>query len=158
MSNSSIGSGYPGAPHTSDTPHLLDTLVGAWSMEIAHLLAPSGIIRGQATFEWLGNRSFLIHRWEIEHTDFPDGIAVIGRGDSGKDWSMHFFDSRGVHRVSATSFRDDQWAIWRRSPGFSQRFTGVFSPVGQTITGRWEKSPEGITWEHDFDVTYCKVV
>ncbi len=75
-------------------------------MEIVHPLAPSGIIRERATFEWLGNRSFLIHRWEVEHPDFPDGISVIGRDDSGKAWFMHHFDSRGVHRACATSFRD----------------------------------------------------
>lgn len=125
-------------------------------MEIVHPLAPSGIIRGRATFEWLGNRSFLIHRWEVEHPDFPDGIAVIGRDDSGEAWVMHYFDSRGVHRVYATSFRDDQWAIWRVSPGFSQRFTGVLSADGQTISGRWEKSEDGVAWEHDFDTMYRK--
>jgi hypothetical protein len=31
------------------------------------------------------------------------------------------------------------------------------SKNGQTITARWEKSFDGSTWEHDFDVTYTKL-
>jgi hypothetical protein len=27
---------------------------------------------------------------------------------------------------------------------------------GETIVGRWEKAPDGQTWESDFDLTYRK--
>jgi hypothetical protein len=40
---------------------------------------------------------------------------------------------------------------------FWQRFTGELSPDGSTITGRWETSQDGSTWEHDFDLIYRKV-
>jgi hypothetical protein len=40
---------------------------------------------------------------------------------------------------------------------FWQRFTGEFSADGGTISGRWETSQGGSTWEHDFDLTYRKV-
>jgi hypothetical protein len=40
---------------------------------------------------------------------------------------------------------------------FWQRFTGEFSADGRTITGRWETSQDGSTWEQDFDLTYRKV-
>ena len=154
MPNGSTEAGFPGELRPNDAAHLLDALVGNWTIEIVHPLAHGGTIRGKANFEWLGNRSFLIHRWEVEHPDFPDGLAVIGRGDSGREWAMHLFDSRGVHRVYATTFRDGQWAIWRDWPGFSQRFAGVLSEGGQLISGRWEKSEGGATWEHDFDMSY----
>jgi len=49
------------------------------------------------------------------------------------------------------------WKLWRNSPGFSQRFEGHFSADRNTITARWEKSFDGSTWEHDFDLMYSKV-
>ena len=33
----------------------------------------------------------------------------------------------------------------------------AFSADGGTISGRWETSQDGSTWEHDFDLTYRKV-
>jgi hypothetical protein len=38
-----------------------------------------------------------------------------------------------------------------------QRFTGEFSGDGRTISGRWETSQDGSTWEHDFDLIYRRV-
>jgi hypothetical protein len=26
-----------------------------------------------------------------------------------------------------------------------------------SLTGAWEKSPDGARWEHDFDLTYTKI-
>jgi hypothetical protein len=46
--------------------------------------------------------------------------------------------------------------MWREAPGFSQRFSGAFGDNGQTITGRWERSSDGVHWEHDFDLMYKK--
>jgi hypothetical protein len=33
----------------------------------------------------------------------------------------------------------------------------TISDEGNTIAGRWEKAPDGLTWETDFDLTYRKV-
>jgi hypothetical protein len=38
----------------------------------------------------------------------------------------------------------------------AQRFSATISDDGNTISGRWEKSPDGRTWETDFDLTYRK--
>jgi hypothetical protein len=38
-----------------------------------------------------------------------------------------------------------------------QRFTGEFTADGGAISGRWETSQDGSTWEHDFDLTYREV-
>jgi len=58
--------------------------------------------------------------------------------------------------------RTGAWKLWRESEDFSpldfsQRFTGTFSDDGTTISGRWENSGDGSTWEHDFKLTYTKV-
>jgi hypothetical protein len=60
------------------------------------------------------------------------------------------------------TFRDGVWTLLRDSPDFSplefwQRFTGEFSADARTISGRWETSKDGSTWEHDFDLTYRKL-
>jgi hypothetical protein len=59
------------------------------------------------------------------------------------------------------SFSDGEWKLWRESADFSpldfsQRFTGTFSEDHQTIAGRWERSVDGSSWEHDFNLVYAK--
>ena len=50
------------------------------------------------------------------------------------------------------------WKLWRSapSPDFSQRFTGTFDPAGDTISGAWETSSDGVEWEYDFELTYIR--
>jgi hypothetical protein len=55
------------------------------------------------------------------------------------------------------TLRDNVWTLWRESPGFWQRFRGVISDDGNTITGAWEFSPDGQEWQHDFRVIYTKL-
>lgn len=134
----------------------LDTLVGEWEMEVEIPLDPPVVMRGgRVSFEWLSGGPFLVQKWEVEHPDAPDGIAIIVPEGSGGAYRQHYFDSRGVARVYEMSLRDGVWKLWRESPGFSQRFMGTFGG-DTTITGFWEKSGDGSTWEHDFDLTYVK--
>ncbi len=135
----------------------LDAFVGEWAME-----ASLGESVGRNVFEWLPGGRFLIQRWEVPHPDAPDGIAVIRFAPESETYSQHYFDSRGVARVYAMSFRDGVWELIRDSPDLSpldflQRFKGTFSDDGSTIRGRWESSWDGSSWEHDFDLTYTKV-
>ena len=112
---------------------------------------------GRVTFEWLSGEAFIVQRWEVDYEYAPDGIAVIGPDESGTKLCQHYFDTRGVTRVYGMSLADGVWKLWRDSPGFSQRFSGTFSEDGRTIEGAWEKSVDGSTWEHDFDLVYTRV-
>ena len=67
---------------------------------------------------------------------------------------MHYFDYRGVYRLFAVSLDEDQWQFWRDAPGFSQRFTGILSDDGNTITGQGQLSRDGSGWEDDLAITY----
>ncbi len=67
---------------------------------------------------------------------------------------MHYFDSRGVHRIYAASFAGGVWRLERDAPGFSQRFAGTFAPDGRAIDGQWELSRDGTTWDDDLRITY----
>ena len=65
--------------------------------------------------------------------------------------------SRGVYRLCAVSLEEDQWRFWRDAPGFSQRFTGILSDDGNTITGQGQLSRDGSSWEDDLAITYRRI-
>jgi hypothetical protein len=135
----------------------LDALVGEWSLAAGPPDGPPWPGAARAGFEWLDGRTFLIQRWTIEMPEAPDGIAIIGSGDEPDSFRQYYFDSRGVRRIYEMTLRDGVWKLWREAPNpFPQRFTGTFSPDGNTITGRWEKR-EDSDWETDFDLTYRRV-
>src|SRR5438034_6032520 len=132
----------------------LDVLVGEWSAEISNVSSlsdPLVVVRGRDRFKWLEEGAFLLMYSDVEQSDFPKAVGVIGRDDSAETYSVLYFDSRGVSRIYEMSLEGRIWKMWRESPGFSQRFTGTFSGNGNTITARWEKSSDGSSWEHDFD-------
>jgi hypothetical protein len=139
---------------TTPNPQLepFDALVGEWTIEAAHRLLPGVVVRGSTVFEWLEGDQFLIQRSRMEHPDFPDAIAIIGV--LGDGLAMHTYDSRGLYRVSATSFDDGVWRIWRDAPEFSARFEGTFADGGDTIQGLFQISHDDATWEDDMEITY----
>lgn len=132
-----------------------DTLVGEWTTEATHPAFRDTVVHGHAAFEWLEGRQFLINRARNEHPDFPDSISIIGPADEGI--AMHYFDSRGVHRIYMTSFDEGVLRLSRDAPGFSQRFTGEFAEDGDTITGLWKLSEDDATWNDDLAITYRRV-
>jgi hypothetical protein len=140
----------------------LDALVpfvGEWRMTSGPVSDPADAPRALTTFEWLRGRRFLVQRWEVDHPEAPDGIAIIGVGDAKAAYRQHYFDSRGVARVYDMTFAGRVWTLQRHAaaPDFSQRFTGTFSADAGTITGRWQRSGDGIGWAHDFELTYTRV-
>jgi hypothetical protein len=138
----------------------LDAFVGEWTVEVP--FAPG--VNGHAVFEWVLGGQFLMERSEVPDVpEAPDGISIIGVDRDGSAYTQHYFDSRGVVRLYAMTFRDGEWTLLRDAPDFTpldfwQRFTGEFSADGRTISGRWETSQDGSAWELDFDLTYRKVI
>ena len=77
-------------------------------------------------------------------------------------YTQHYYDSRGVARRYAMSLDAGVWRLVRDAPDFSplefcQRFVGTFSDDRATIDGVWEKSSDGVTWSHDFALTYRRI-
>jgi hypothetical protein len=140
----------------------LDVLVGRWDMEATFQAgffgpgSPAVTGRGQTTFEWLDGRFFLTQRFVNEHPAAPSGIAIIGISPEPGSFTQHYYDSRGVARVYQMTLDGQVWKLWRQAPGFWQRYTGVISEDGSTITGAWEASADGQEWQHDFALTYIK--
>ncbi len=141
----------------------LDLLTGQWEMEASFEAgyfgpgSPAMTRRGgRTTFEWLDGRFFLIQRFAADDPAAPSGIAIIGAGGEPGTFSQHYYDSRGVARVYGMSLDGRTWKLWREAAGFWQRYTGVISGDGATITGAWEMSEDGRDWKHDFGLSYIR--
>jgi len=138
----------------------LEILIGKWEMELSNasfLPNPSATVRSKVVFEWLEDAAFLIMRMGEDPSKSQGAIWLIHRDESRSDYKVFYYDDRNVSRIYEMSFADQGWKVWRKSPGFSQRFEGKISAGGNMILAKWEKSSDGQTWEHDFDVLYTRI-
>ena len=135
----------------------LEILVGEWKVELAFPVDPPGKAVVSAKFEWIEDGAYLMIRMGDRTAGLPYSMSVVGRDDSTENYTILYFDNRGVSRVYQMGFSGGEWKQWRNAPGFSQRFTGRLSDDANTITARWEKSTDEATWEHDFNLTYRRV-
>jgi hypothetical protein len=137
----------------------LQPFVGEWRLRVGFDTS----LEVTTVFEWALGGQFLIQRTEVPHPDAPDSMIVVSPDHEGDGYTQHYFDSRGVVRLYAMTFRDGLWTLHREKPdftplAFSQRFTGRFGEDGRTIQGRAETSHDGgQTWELDFEIAYTKV-
>ena len=135
----------------------LNLLVGEWNLEFIFPMDPDHHLHGREDFEWMKDRTFLFERWHVAHPDATDRVGIIGADDDGETFTMHSFGSSCVTRIYRMSLNDGVWKLWHDHPGLSQRFEGKFSDDGNTITGYWERSTDGSSWERDFDLFYYRI-
>jgi hypothetical protein len=132
----------------------LEPLVGAWTTESTHPQLP-GVIPGKATFEWLDGKQFMI--WRSHHdtpNTVPSAIAIVGGAPVRPgEWSLHYFDDRGVIRMYTMSMPNGVWKFFREYPGFSQRWTGTFEDGGRVIRVKTELDEHGV-WKPDLEQVY----
>ena len=131
-----------------------EALTGEWTMELTHPAVEGTVIRGTTTFDWLEGGRFLIQRAANDHPDFPDSISVIGVMEGESDLSLHYFDSRGVHRVYAIGFDGNELTMERDAPGFAQRLTARLSDDGSTLQGVWQLNEDYQGYADDLALTY----
>lgn len=137
----------------------LELLIGDWKVELSNasfLQSSSDSMTGHVSFDWFQNGAFLVMYMGDPSKGTPDATWLINRDESASNYIVFYYDTRKVSRVYEMSFSQGTWKMWRNSPGFSQRFEGKFNQDGNSITAYWEKSSDGATWEHDFDVLYTK--
>jgi hypothetical protein len=145
---------------------LLEQLAGTWTTEATHPMVPGVVVHGTAAFEWVEGRRFLSLRATNDHPQFPGELTVIGHvghdriddrgapaGPAGP-LKMYQFDSRGVFRICDVQLDERAWHWARMSPGFSQRFTGLFSADGNTIEGHSQLCRDDVHWADDLQITY----
>ncbi|MFE0105960.1 hypothetical protein [Streptomyces sp. NPDC059009] len=141
----------------------LDPLVGRWRM----YAVPGGGPRVGpvlAEWAWTDDGGFLVQRADLapdvempqewrDHHPFPT-VTITGYDETEERFTMLHADARGVSRVYGLGFAEGELRIWRAAPGFHQRFAARFDAGGDTLTGAWELSKDGVTWAEDFGVVY----
>ena len=121
-----------------------------WSEETHKLAGGPPTVKGSIKFALIEEGRFLVLRMG------GNAHWVIGCDDASGQYYVLYADSRGVSRVYEMSFKRGVWKMWRKAPGFHQRFIGRFSRNRRKIIAYWEKSANGSKWQLDFDVTYTK--
>jgi hypothetical protein len=155
------------AHETAQKPNeRLEPLIGKWSMAVVmpgqEMAKEPADIGARVTFEWMGEKAFVLERWSVPIPEAPDGLAVLGWDEGRGTFLQHYFDERGVARIYEMSFEAGVWKMERTKPDFSpfdfsQRFTGALSGDGSRIQGTWEIADDHKTWRKDFDLIYSRV-
>ncbi len=140
----------------------LDVFIGEWRLGLGHAIPLQENGGARSIFEGALDGQYLLQRSAIPDPNFPNGLAIVAYEPSMEAYTQHYFDSRGVVRLYAMTFRDGTWTLLRDSPDFtpldfSQRFKGRFSADGKTILGTWEID-DGSGWKKDFDLIYSRAV
>jgi hypothetical protein len=95
----------------------------------------------------LAGLQVLVGDWAVQVPQDPDL-----RGKVAFAWLED-----GAFLAQRADFGGGIWHMWREEPGFWQRFVGTLGQGGGTISGRWEKSSDGVNWQHDFDINYSRL-
>ena len=143
-------------PTAEEALKQLEPLVGAWTLEAKPPDGPPWPGGARATIEWHDSGAHLVQRSTVDMPEAPDGVSIMGCDAANGTYFQLYSDERGVCRIYEMSIGDGRWRLWREGEPFAQRFTATISDDGDTIVGRWEKAPDGHTWETDFDLTYRK--
>lgn len=150
----------------ADLQSLGRRLVGRWTTEATHPDLPGAVIPGSSDVEWLDGERFLIFRSHSDHPDIPDAISIIGDTDG---LQMHYYDTRGVHRIYRLTVTDIGWeiAMDRHAPAgsfasgdatFSQRLSVTFEDNDQTMAGKSKLSVDDMNWHDDLEITYHRAL
>lgn len=141
----------PGPGHRA-----LDVFVGTWRTEgvvRATADAPAFPFTAEDRYAWMEGGFFLLH-----HVDARMGgerlraLEVIGYDAATETYPMHSYDSAGNAGTHRGRLRDGEWTF----TGAAERFTGRFADDGHTLSGLWERSDDGTTWEPWMDVTLTR--
>ena len=124
----------PAQPNSTLQP--FGVLVGEWKTVGSHKSLPDTVLHGRTTFEWFENRAFLIMRLEIDDARFLNGIANFGSDNAAEEYSMLYFDERGVSRKYDVSLADNILKWRQNGTDFSQRNTLTIIDDGRTIIGK----------------------
>ncbi|CAN5268104.1 hypothetical protein BH11ACT3_BH11ACT3_20660 [soil metagenome] len=135
----------------------LGVLVGEWRTTGAHPMVPDTTFHGQTSFAWHEGGAFLIMRSQIDESEIPNGVAIIGSDDAAGTFFMIYFDEREVSRKYDVTLIERGFVWSRDEAGFAQRQTLEASDDGSRLTGSGEMSRDGGDWEGDLSLAYERV-
>jgi hypothetical protein len=144
-------------PTAEDALRRLEALVGEWTIEASPPGGEPWPGGGRSTFSWHPSGAHLVQRTTVELPEAPDSLSIIGCDGANGTYLQLYTDERGVCRVYEMRIGGGEWRLWRAGDPFAQRFVARISEDAALITGRWEKSEDGVTYTTDFDMVYRRV-
>jgi hypothetical protein len=160
------------APTPSPQTRRLGVLVGRWRSE-GHIVGDDPVpITGTDIYEWLPGGFFLVH-----HVDVVIGqqqvqaIELIGEYDPASDaFTARAYDNLG--NVTLMQARVDDQGVWRFMGGGdvaavarpaaadasgAVRSTLTVDADRSSMTARWERSDDGVSWQRWMDMTFTRM-
>jgi hypothetical protein len=135
----------------------LEPLLGEWTVEAKGPGGKPWPGEGRASFEWHASGAYLVQRTGIDAEGAPDSLAIIGCDEANGTYVQLYSDERGVCRIYEMHVDGREWTLAREGDPFPQRFTGILSEDGSTISGTWEKAEDGTNYVLDFYLDYRRV-
>lgn len=132
-----------------------EVLVGEWRTVGSHPYFSGTELHGRVTVEWIEGGAFLLIRSEIDHPEFPDGIAIFGSDDNAGTYYQIYFDERGISRKYKVDISGSQLKWWRDDPHLSQRFTMTLEQ--DKLVSYGEMSRDDGEWEKDLSLIYERI-
>ncbi len=108
-------------------------------------------VTGRQTYERVLDGAFVLQQWTNDHPDVPDAMALLS------DDHYYYFDVRGIVRIFDLEMDDAGWSMIHLDKDFSQRTTARFSGPDVIQSTGDGSNDNGVTWQHDFTMTYNRV-
>jgi hypothetical protein len=128
----------------------LDRLLGTWEFTMHHS-AVSEPVTGRQRYERVLDGAFVLQHCTYDHPGFPDAMALMSND------RYHYFDVRGITRVSDLKVDDTGWSMVRLDKDFSQRSTASFRGPDAVESAGEMSHDNGETWQPDYTMTYRRV-
>lgn len=84
-------------------------------------------------------------RSQVEHPDFPDGVAIIGSDQDASRFVMSYFDERGVSRLMEVEAAGHQ-ITWRHDGANLRQTLTLTAKAGETVISQGRMSMNGGPW------------
>jgi hypothetical protein len=130
--------------------------VGEWTTIGNHPQVPDSKLRGRTHIQWHESGAFLVMHSEVDHPEFPDGVAIIGSDNATGRFSMIYFDERGVSRIMDVTVSERSVTWEHDDPKFAQRLTIVAEPTGERMTSKGTMSQNRGPWTDDLSQLFVR--
>jgi hypothetical protein len=132
----------------------LAPLIGHWRTTGTHPLVPGKTFHGRTSFEWHEGGAFVLMRSEIDESEIPSAVAVVGSDDAAGTLTMIYFDEREISRRYSVEAVVGEVRWYRDEAGFAQRMVVTIATDGNHLEARGTMSRDGGPWENDLHLTY----
>jgi hypothetical protein len=142
----------------------LEIFTGKWRMtgkQINDVVGPDAAIDVCESYEWLDGKYFLVHdfKGDLGGNDAAC-IEIIGYDPLSEKYTLKTFYNNGVIHDWTMTESIGTWiisGIWQiKDKEMKTRCTINFSEDKKSMTGKWEMSADGKTWQTFWDVTSTK--